>query len=138
MAQGFITSGNHVLHCSGIGIKGGRAFGGVEGGQASAGAGAYVNQTSAASNRVGNGVNRIRDLRQCTLHGGGHLLIFLVDDVGNLQGGKRVQPGGGKVLLLSSESAEGGFAGTHAVKYLSEAPDDCIVESGPDLFDGLR
>src|SRR6266853_7021078 len=100
MAQGFIASGDHVLYCLWISVEGGRTFGGVERGQAPAGAGAYVNQPSAASNRAGNGVNRMRDLRQRTLHGSSHFLIFLVDDVGNLQGGERVQPGGGEVLLL--------------------------------------
>src|SRR5712672_1340998 len=131
MAQGFIASGNHVLYCLWISVEGGGTFGGVERGQAPAGAGAYVNQPSAASNRVGNGIDRLRDLRQCMLYRDGHFLVFLVDDAGNLKRGQRVQPGGGEVLLLSSEITESGFAGTHAVNTSVKRLDDCIVESRP-------
>jgi len=36
-------------------------------------------------------IDRLCDLRQSTLYGGCHLLIFLVDDPSHFEGGQRVQ-----------------------------------------------
>src|SRR6476660_5430162 len=106
MAQGFIAAGNYVLNSFGISVECWRTLGGIERGQASAGTRAYVNQPSAAANRIGNSINGLRDLRQSALHGSGNFVIFLIDDAGNLQRGERIQAGGSTVLLLSPEITE--------------------------------
>src|SRR4029077_15890196 len=52
--QGLNASGNNELDGPWIGIKGGAAFGGVEGGNASASAGAHVDEASTLVQRGGD------------------------------------------------------------------------------------
>src|ERR1700739_5086137 len=118
MTQGFIASGDYILDGPGIGIEGWRALGGIECGQASASARAYVNQPSTAANRIGNGVNGFSDLRQSLLYGGSYLVVFTVNDAGNFQRGKSIKTSGSNVLLLGSKGTEFGFAGASPVTSL--------------------
>jgi hypothetical protein len=90
MAQSFIASGDHILDGLRIGIESGRTFSGIQGGQPSTAARTRVNKPSPIANCLGNGINGTRDLRQSALHGGGHFLVFLVDDAGNFKGGEGV------------------------------------------------
>src|SRR4029077_1980561 len=78
--QGFIASGNHILNGPGISVEGWGTLSGIERGKATAGACAYVNQPSAAANRIGNGVNGLGDLGESLLHGSSYFLIFVVND----------------------------------------------------------
>ena len=68
-AQRFWAAGDDELHHARADVKGGRAFDGVEGGDASAGAGADVDETPALGERRGDQIDRLRDLPECPLHG---------------------------------------------------------------------
>ena len=80
----------------------------------------------------------LRDLGEREFHGSSYFLIFVVNDAGDLQRGKGIEAGGSNVLLLCPEITKFGFAGTHAVTTLVKGLNDCIVESGSNLFNGLR
>jgi hypothetical protein len=70
-----------------VDIKSGRTFDCVERGDASAGAGADIDQASALGERGGDQLDCLRDLRQSALHGGCDLGVFTVDDAGDFEGG---------------------------------------------------
>src|SRR5260370_41070432 len=82
--QGLNASGNNELDGPWIGIEGGAAFGGVEGGDASASACADVDQASTFAQRGRNLVDSASDLRQGTLHGRGAAGVCLVEEAGEL------------------------------------------------------
>ena len=109
--KGLNASGNNELDRPWIGIKGGAAFRGVEGSDASAGAGADVDEASTFAQRGGDLVDSASDLRQGTLHGSGDGGVFLVDEAGDFERGFAVEVGGGGIGLLGAEAVHiGGFA----------------------------
>ena len=67
------SAGHDVLHLAGSRGVGGRAFGGVEGGDAAAGAGADVDQPAAVAQTAGHLIDHLRDLRDRLLDRGGDL-----------------------------------------------------------------
>ncbi len=106
--QGLGAAGHDVLDLRGCGGEGGWALGGVERGDASAGAGADVDETAAVAEGSGDGVDDDGDLGQRLLDGGGDLGIFVVDDAGDLEGGLGVEAFGGGVGCLGGEFLEVG------------------------------
>jgi hypothetical protein len=82
-AQRFRSAGDDELDQLRIGVKGGRAFGGVERGDASAGAGADIDEASAIGERGGDEIDGSGDLRQSALYGRGDLGVFGVDEAGD-------------------------------------------------------
>ena len=105
-AQRFWAAGDYELDHARVDVKGGRTFDGVEGGDASAGAGAYVDEASALGERRGNQIDGLRDLPESALHGGRDLGIFSVNDASDFERGLAVEIGGGEVGFLGSEAAE--------------------------------
>ncbi len=89
-----------------VDIKGGRTLDGIERGDASAGAGADVDQASTLGERRGDQIDRLRDGPQSALHGGSDLGIFSVDDAGDFERGLAIEIGGGGVRFLGAEAAE--------------------------------
>jgi hypothetical protein len=87
-------------------VKGGRAFGSVEGGDASAGAGAYVDEAPVLGERGGDPVDGLCDFRERASDGGGDLGVFSIDDSRDFQGGFAIEIGGGGVRFLGPEAAE--------------------------------
>jgi hypothetical protein len=71
--------------CPGSCGVGGRALGGVERGNAAAGAGADIDQPSAVAQAPRHLVDHLRDLRNGLLDRCGNLRIFVVDDARNLE-----------------------------------------------------
>ena len=105
-AQRFWAAGDYELDHARVHVKGGRTFDGVEGGDASAGAGAYVDQTPALGECRGDQIDRLRDLPESALHGGGNLGIFSVDDAGDFERRLAIEIDGGGVCFLGTEAAE--------------------------------
>ena len=95
--EGLGAAGHDVLHLGGRGGVGGRALGGVERGDAAAGAGADVDEAAAVAQGAGDGVDDHGDLREGLFDGGGDLGVFVVDDAGDLKGRFGVEAFGGRV-----------------------------------------
>src|ERR1700733_5904016 len=140
MAQSFIAAGNYILNGLRVNVESWRALGGVQGGEPSAGACAYINQASAVADSFSNGINALGNLRQSPLYSRGNFAVFVVDDAGNLQGGQSIQIRRSAVLPFGFQLANGDFTGTHrkntsirASIFISKSFDDCVVEGGPDL-----
>ena len=89
-----------------IDIKSGRTLDGVECSDASAGAGADVDEASTLGERRGNQIDSLRDGSQSALHGGSDLGIFSVDDAGDFERGLAVEVGRRSVSFLRREAAE--------------------------------
>ena len=92
--------------CAGSGGVGGRALGGVERGDAAAGAGADVDETAAVAQGAGDGVDDDGDLGQRLLDGGCDLGVFVIDDAGDLEGRLGVEALGGGVGGFGGEIVE--------------------------------
>src|ERR1700687_3362870 len=104
--QRFGSASDDELDRTGVDIEGGRTFDGVESRNASAGAGAYVNEATALRERGCDQVDRLRDLRERALHGGRDLGIFTVDDARDFECGFAIEIGRGGVCFLGYEAAE--------------------------------
>src|ERR1019366_6178930 len=105
-AQRFWAAGDDELPDARADVKGGWAFDGVEGGNASAGAGADVDEAPALRERRGDQIDCLRDLPQSLLHGTSDLGIFAVDDAGDFKRRFTIQIGRGEVCFLGPEAAE--------------------------------
>src|SRR6266700_2934 len=103
MAQGFVATGNHILDGPGISIESRRAFRSVERGKATAGPSANVNQPATVADGFGNRVDGQCDLGQSLLYGPGDLLVFIINNAGDLERGLGVQVRGSAVGLLRPE-----------------------------------
>ena len=95
--KSFWTSSDEELHGAASDVESGRALGGIEGGDASAGAGADVNQASTLAESGGNEVDGAGNLRQGAADGESDGGVFSVDEVGDLEGGFLIEIGGGWV-----------------------------------------
>ncbi len=95
--QGLGATGHDVLDLGWGGGEGGGTLGGVEGGDASTGAGADVDETAAVAERSGDGVDDDGDLGQRLLDGCGDLGVFVVDDARDLKSRLGVEAFGGDV-----------------------------------------
>ena len=83
--EGFGASGHDVLHLCGSGGVGGRTLGGVEGGDAAAGACADVDEAAAIAQAAGHLVDDHGDLWHGLFDRGGDLGVFVVDDASDLE-----------------------------------------------------
>lgn len=110
--QRFITSGDDELNHARRDIESGRAFDGIEGGDSTAGAGAYVDQAASAGKRVSYEINCERDLRQSALYGRGDLCVFGVDDASDFERRLAIEIDRNGVGLFGAEAADAcaGFA----------------------------
>ncbi len=106
--EGFGASGDDEVR-SRIGVEGGRALDGVEGGDAAAGSGADVDEASAAAESGGDLIDGAGDLGQGAGYGGGDGGVFGVDQVRDFEGGFAVEIVGGLVGLFGAEAAEFAF-----------------------------
>ncbi len=78
--EGLRSAGHDVLNLPwGRGVRG-RALGGVEGGDAAAGACADIDKPAAVTEAARHLVDDLRDLRKCPLDRGCNLRVFVVDD----------------------------------------------------------
>jgi len=89
-----------------VDVKRGWTFDSVEGGDASTGSGAYVDEAPALAERRGDQIDRVRNLPESALHGGGDLRIFSIDDARYFKRGLLIEIGGGGVCFLGTEAAE--------------------------------
>jgi hypothetical protein len=105
-AQSFRSAGDDELDEVRVRVKCGRAFGGVERGDASAGAGAYVEEASTLGEGSGNEINGLGDLRECALHGGSDLGVFGIDNAGDLKRGLTVEVNRGGIAFLRDQATE--------------------------------
>ena len=106
VAESLGASGHDVLHGAGIGVEGGRNFGGVEGAKTSAGAGADVDEMAALPETGGDYVDGAGDLRQSTPDSGGDGGILAVHEADEFQRRFAVEVGGSRVGFFSREDAE--------------------------------
>src|SRR5580700_8321159 len=81
--EGFGSTSHDVLHGLGAGGEVGGNFAGVESGEASAGAGADVDEAAAFAESMRHAVDDLGDLRDGFLHRGCDFLIFLINDAGD-------------------------------------------------------
>ncbi len=88
------------------GAESGWAFAGVENPQAPGGARADVNQAAAVTERVGDAVNQLCNLRNIRRDGVSNLLIFIVNDRQHLFGGEGVNVGAVRVAPFSQQFAQ--------------------------------
>ena len=79
------TAGHDELNSFAIDIEGGRALGGVERREASAGAGTHIDEPAATAQAIGDEVNGARDLRKSTPHGTRDFGIFAIEDLRDFQ-----------------------------------------------------
>ena len=106
LRRALLSARDDELDQARIEIKGGRTFDGVERGDASAGAGADVDEAAALGERRGNQIDGLRDLREGALDCSGDLGIFTVDDPGDFKRGFAIEIGGGGVCFLGAKAAE--------------------------------
>ena len=101
----FASSHDADHHVLGDAVSGG-AFGGVEHAEASAGAGADVEETAAILEGGDDGVHRAGDVRDFARHGLGDLAVFIVDDTKDILRGKRIDSRGSGVRLFGEQFIE--------------------------------
>ena len=101
--EGLGSAGHDVLHLSGSGGVGGRTFGGVEGGDATAGTGADIDEASAVAQAARHLVDDLGNFRNGFLDGRGDLGVFVIDDAGDLECGLGVKALRCLVLALGSQ-----------------------------------
>ena len=106
--QSLGSAGHDVLHLARSGGVGGRTLGGVERGDASAGAGADVDQPAAVAEAARHLVDDLSDLRNRLLHRRGNLRVFVVDDPRDLQRRLGVEALGRLVLAFRRQLLEEG------------------------------
>ena len=82
---------------------GGRAFGGVERRDSSAGSGSNIDEPAAVAQASGHLVDDLGDLRNGLFDRSGDLRIFVVDDAGDFESGFGVKTLRCLVLALGSE-----------------------------------
>ena len=104
-----------------IDVKSGRTFDGIEGRDASTGAGAHVNEAPALRECCGDQIDRLRDLREPAFNGGRDLGIFTIDDASDFERGFAIEIGGGGVCFLGAEAAQFG-----AVSFVFQ---DCFTKA---------
>src|SRR6267142_2616219 len=91
--EGTGSAGNDELNVFRTGIECGWALGGVEGGKASAGARAYVDQAAALAESLGDHVDGLGDMGQCLFHSAGDPFVLSINDACNFEGGEGVECG---------------------------------------------
>src|SRR5579871_1356344 len=97
--QRFVATGNNMLNQFRADAESGRNFGGVERAQAATGSCAYVDQATAAAERLGNELNGACDLGQLLFNGFRYALVFAVNGVSDLEGTHGVEVQRGGILL---------------------------------------
>jgi hypothetical protein len=105
-------AGDDELDHTRVHVKGGRTFDGVESGDASAGASAYVEEAPAFGERRGDQLDGLRNLPESSLHGGRNLGIFSIDDAGDFRGRLAIEIYRSGVCFLGTEASE--FYGLHS------------------------
>src|SRR5262249_49353966 len=105
-SEGFFASCNDELDRPRVSVKGRRTLGSIQGGNASAGASAHVNEASPPGEGRGDQVDCARDLRENTLDSRRDLGILGVDDLDDFQRRFAVEIGGRRVGFLGCESPE--------------------------------
>jgi hypothetical protein len=104
--QSLCASGNHELHGFRVGAESGRAFGGIEGGDAPAGSCAYVDEPSALFEGRCDQIDGFGDLRQSALHGRGNFGVFFIYYADDFEGGFGVEVLRSGIGLLSAQRAQ--------------------------------
>ncbi len=102
------SAGHDVLHGLRAGGEVGGNLAGIERGEASAGTGADIDEAAALAKGVRHHVDHLGDLRQRLLDRSGDLLIFLVDDAGDLDSRPRIEPAGRLVGLFGQQVLNAG------------------------------
>ncbi len=146
-SEGFGASGDKELDGAGTDVECRRTLGGVEGSDASAGAGADVDEASAFAEGGGYEIDGAGDLGKSTRHGESDRGIFGVDEGSDLEGGLAIEIGGVGVRLLGAQAAEIllilfflfflVFQQLSLSGRLVLSFNDCIVEFWAHLLDGL-
>src|SRR6202023_2183239 len=95
---------------AGVGVESGRTLDSVEGGDASAGSGAHVDEASAAAEGGGDEIDGARNLGKNAGHGESDGEIFGVNQSGDFEGRFLVEVEGGVVGLFGTQSAKRGGA----------------------------
>ena len=104
--QSFGTAGDNELDHARVDVESWRTLRCIERGNASAGAGADVDESPAMRERRGDPIDCLSDLRQSALHRGRNLGVFMVDDAGNFERGLEVQIGGRGVCSFGAEATQ--------------------------------
>lgn len=115
--EGFGPSGDKEVNA--VCVEGGEDFDGVEGGDASAGSGAYVDEASTAAERGGNLVDGVANLRQDAGYGEGDGGVFGINESGDFECGFSVEVLGRVVGLLGAEPAESGRKSSQGIIILA-------------------
>jgi hypothetical protein len=101
MAQRTITTRNDALHKMGRRIESRRTLGCIQHAQPARRARTAVEKMTASFETIGDGVNRLGDVRQFPLNGERHFLIGSIDDAQHVNGGERINASRGWVLGFS-------------------------------------
>ena len=109
-AEGRFAARDDALHHVRRHAEGGRTFRGIQHAQPPAGAGADVEEPSAALEGRDDGIHRARDGGNLALHGGRHLAVLRVDDAQHLFRGQRVDARRCRVGLFGEKIFEHVFS----------------------------
>ncbi len=107
-AEGAVAAGDEALDELGGDGEGGWALAGVEDAEAAAGAGADVEEATAAVEPLGDGVDGAGDVGELGADGGGDGGVLVVDEAEHVEGRELVEVLARGVAGFGEERAEGG------------------------------